>query len=217
MQLPRAQSNNLKLLGLSSLTHQDLYILCICCIIAIYSVFPLWADLLFCLFHGICLYRMNNVRLPLLQLLLLLLFCKNTHTYTQTIPHTYWGPTAGLAVGVSCLAIPLAGGVRPLWVSLGLHHAECCSEPSQKHLGYLPPSSQRLLFSRWVWNHTIWPYNVIQLFPIWISGLFFYSIFFSLRKWHKRYGGTTHARCSYYSGVLYPVRSKHWVIFISYW
>lgn len=131
MQVPRAQSNNLKLLGLSSLTHQDLYILCICCIIAIYSVFPLWADLLFCLFHGICLYRMNNVRLPLLQLLLLLLFCKNTHTYTQTIPHTYWGPTAGLAVGVSCLAIPLAGGVRPLWVSLGLHHAECCSEPSQ--------------------------------------------------------------------------------------
>lgn len=131
MQVPRAQSNNLKSLGLSSLTHQDLYILCICCIIAIYSVFPLWADLLFCLFHGICLYRMNNVRLPLLQLLLLLLFCKNTHTYTQTIPHTYWGPTAGLAVGVSCLAIPLAGGVRPLWVSLGLHHAECCSEPSQ--------------------------------------------------------------------------------------
>lgn len=71
-------------------------------------------ELLFCLFHCICLYGIINVRLPLLQLLLLLLFGKNTDSYTQTIPHAYWGPTAGLAVGVSCLAIPLAGGVRPL-------------------------------------------------------------------------------------------------------
>lgn len=53
-----------------------------------------------------------------------------------------WGPAAGLAVGVSCLAIPLAGGGRPLWVSLGQLHAECCSEPLQKHLGYLLPSKQ---------------------------------------------------------------------------
>lgn len=49
-------------------------------------------------------------------------------------PHTHRGPTAGLAVGVSCLAIPLTGGV-----SLSLCRAECCSDPSQKHLGYLPP------------------------------------------------------------------------------
>lgn len=46
-----------------------------------------------------------------------------------------WGPAAGLAVGGSCLAIPLAGGVRPPPVSLGPLHAECCSEPLGKHLG----------------------------------------------------------------------------------
>lgn len=57
---------------------------------------------------------------------------------------TRWGSTAGLAVGVSCLAIPLTGGV-----SLGLRRAECCSDPSQKHVGYLPPHLQRLLFSSW--------------------------------------------------------------------
>lgn len=40
-----------------------------------------------------------------------------------------------LKVGVSCLAIPLAGGVRPLGLGLSLHRAECCPEPSHKHLG----------------------------------------------------------------------------------
>lgn len=72
---------------------------------------------------------------------------KNTAAPTATRSHSLstwmcWGPAAGLAVGVSCLAIPLAGGVRPLWVSLGQLHAECCSEPLQKHLGYLLPSKQ---------------------------------------------------------------------------
>lgn len=72
---------------------------------------------------------------------------KNPHKTTGKSTHspsawTRWGPAAGLAVGVSCLAIPLAGGVRPLWVSFGLRHAECCSQPFQKHLGYLLPSKQ---------------------------------------------------------------------------
>lgn len=42
-----------------------------------------------------------------------------------------------LEVGVSCLAIPLAGGVRPPRVSLRLHGAECHPEPSHKHLDNL--------------------------------------------------------------------------------
>lgn len=72
---------------------------------------------------------------------------KNTAAPTAMRSHSLstwmcWGPAADLAVGVSCLAIPRAGGVRPLWVSLGQLHAECCSEPLQKHLGYLLPSKQ---------------------------------------------------------------------------
>lgn len=52
-----------------------------------------------------------------------------------------------LEVGVSCLAIPLAGGVRPLRVGLRLHCAECHPEPSHKHLDNLLLSSQLLLLS----------------------------------------------------------------------
>lgn len=64
---------------------------------------------------------------------------KDSQLHTRT--HRHWGPTAGLAVGVSCLVIPLAGGV-----SLGLCRAECCSDPSQKHLGYLPsPFTETLI------------------------------------------------------------------------
>lgn len=42
-----------------------------------------------------------------------------------------------LEVGVSCLAIPLAGGVRPPRVGLRLHAAERHPQPPHKHLDNL--------------------------------------------------------------------------------
>lgn len=102
-----------------------------------------------------------------------------------------WGPAAGLAVGVRCLAIPLAGGVRPLWVGLGQPHAECCSEPLQKHLGYLLPSKQSF------------PYGSVTSFsnfPFFGSGGF---VFLSQRLWFQCSRGTSQTI------LLFPVHCSH--------
>lgn len=59
----------------------------------------------------------------------------------------------------------LGEGVKPLCERerLGSCRAECYSEPSQKHLGYLPPQEQQCLFIRW---DEIIPYDPIMSFEL---------------------------------------------------
>lgn len=82
-----------------------------------------------------------------------------------------------LKVGVSCLAIPLAGGVRPLGVGLSLHRAECCPEPLHKHLGnFCYPVSHR---SYSVAGHEILLYDFIASFSECVFSAVLLPSFFS--------------------------------------
>lgn len=125
--------------------------------------------------------KINIVRAPLLQPLLLLLMCeKKKHTHTHTRSQTCWGPAAGLAVGVSCLAIPLAGGVRPLWVSLGLHRAVLL-RASPKTFGISAAQLAMTLIQQLGMKSYRIDSNVIAQLSVWM-GLVFYEFYWGQSK-----------------------------------